>query len=251
MLGMHWSAIIIVCLGLAGVFGEKIIDGREAAPHSRPYMAFLDVSSKFYKYICGGSLIRPDVILTAAHCKGKSITVILGAHYPSQNEKSKQVIPVQEMIPHEEYDDETFKNDIMLLKLKYNATITKEVKTISLPHKNQYFEAGTTCWVAGWGLNVTDGPESDVLREVKVKIQSHCDSSSQICARGTGRKGTCTGDSGGPLVCQGQGKIRTAAGIVSYANSESCEEPDRSNVYVKVSAYLKWIKSKISDRSSA
>uniref|UniRef100_A0A8C4T867 trypsin n=1 Tax=Erpetoichthys calabaricus TaxID=27687 RepID=A0A8C4T867_ERPCA len=236
----------------SGVSGDKIIDGTEAVPHSRPYMAFLMVKEKTKSFICGGSLIRPNVVLTAAHCKGESFILILGAHNFSKNEKSQQVIPVQEMIPHEKFEEKTLKNDIMLLKLKYNATITNEVKVINLPSKDDHdFKPGSICLVAGWGRTATNGRVSNTLREVNVKIQEYCDSTSLICARGSDRKGTCSGDSGGPLVCQGRNNVPTAVGIVSYASSESCENPQRSNVYIKVSAHLRWIESKIAISSSA
>ncbi|XP_028672176.1 mast cell protease 1A-like [Erpetoichthys calabaricus] len=248
MLGMGWAVITVVCLGLAGVSGDKIIDGREALPKSRPYMAFLEISIGIHKSACGGALILPNVVLTAAHCKGRNITVILGAHNRTTNEKSQQVIPVQEMIPHEEFDETFLDNDIMLLKLQSHATITDEVKTIRLAGREEHFQPGTTCSVAGWGLTVTDGAGSDVLREVDVSLQRHCNIANpalQICARGTGRKGTCNGDSGGPLVCRGRNNIPTAAGIVSFSNTRKCEDRHRSNVYAKVSAYREWIKSKI------
>ncbi|KAG2463805.1 DDN1 protein, partial [Polypterus senegalus] len=236
----------------SGVTGDKIIDGREAVPHSRPYMAFFMANGKNKSFICGGLLIRPNVVLTAAHCKGEGIILILGAHHAFKYETSQQVIPVQEVIPHEKFEEKTLKNDIMLLKLKYNATITNEVKVINLPSKDDHdFKPGTICLVAGWGRTATNGNVSDTLREVDVKIQEYCDSTSLICARGLHRKGTCNGDSGGPLVCQGRNNVPTAVGIVSYANSENCENPQRSNVYVKVSAHLKWIESKIGISSSA
>ncbi|MBN3289056.1 MCPT3 protease, partial [Polypterus senegalus] len=248
MLGVGWAVITVVLLGLAGVSGDKIIDGREASPNSRPYMAFLDISEDIHKYMCGGALILPNVVLSAAHCKGSNITVILGAHDRTQNENSQQVIPVQEMISHEEYDETFLHNDIMLLKLQSHAIITDEVNTIRLPGAGEHFEPGTTCSVAGWGLTVTDGAGSNVLREVNVTLQRHCDSANpalQICARGTDKKGTCNGDSGGPLVCQGRNNIPTVAGIVSYSNTRKCEDRHRSNVYAKVSAYREWIESKM------
>ncbi|XP_028672747.2 mast cell protease 1-like isoform X2 [Erpetoichthys calabaricus] len=245
MLRVFLTAITIICLRLAGVSGVNIIDGTVAVPHSRPYIAFLIITKERQLEMCGGFLIYPNVILTAAHCKGKAITVILGAHYHSKNEKSQQRIPVQKMITHEAYNDMTLENDIMILKLQFNATITKEVKTIRLPSEDDHFGPGTTCLVAGWGLTSFPGNSSNVLREVAVKIKEHCNSASEICARGIDKKGTCYGDSGGPLVCPGRNNIPTAVGIVSYMNRENCEDSHGSDMYVNVPAYLKWIKSKI------
>ena len=50
----------------------EISGGREAKPHSRPYMAYLEiVTSREKQVACGGFLIRRDFVLTAAHCAGR------------------------------------------------------------------------------------------------------------------------------------------------------------------------------------
>ncbi|XP_049624176.1 granzyme B-like [Suncus etruscus] len=122
----------------------EIIGGHEAKPHSRPYMAFL----KFFDENsgedsrCGGFLIRKNVVLTAAHCNGSNMTVTLGAHNIKQKEESQQVISVSKAFLHPDYDSKTFNNDIMLLKLKSNAKMTKVVKPISLPGPRNKGDSG-------------------------------------------------------------------------------------------------------------
>ncbi|MBN3289059.1 GRZ1 protein, partial [Polypterus senegalus] len=246
MLRTYWITITAVCVGLAVVSGEKIIDGTEAEAHSRPYMAFLKIKSGKNESWCGGFLILPNFILTAAHCQGESITVQLGVHNRSKKEKSKQNIPAVKIIPHECFNNKTLVNDIMLLKLKHKAKITHKVSTISIPLANESIKS-YECSVAGWGLTKTNGTSSNVLREARVKVQLQ--SASHIFARGPGIKGFCNGDSGGPLVCPGSSDKPTAVGIVSYA-PERCEGPG-SNAYTMVSAYRDWIEMKISASSSA
>ncbi|XP_054571581.1 granzyme B-like isoform X1 [Eptesicus fuscus] len=91
----------------------KIIGGHEVKPHSRPYMAFLRIRISDRKR-CGGFLVREDFVLTAAHCWGRSITVILGAHNIKKRERTQQVIPVKTAIRHPNYHPKV--NDIMLLQ---------------------------------------------------------------------------------------------------------------------------------------
>ncbi|XP_044842261.1 granzyme B-like isoform X2 [Mauremys mutica] len=99
-----------------GAWAGEIIGGREAKPHSRPYMAFLQIQDGQYIKTCGGFLVSKNFVLTAAHCNGEEITVKLGAHNISEQEWSQQEIPVCHQILHPQYDKETTNNDIMLLQ---------------------------------------------------------------------------------------------------------------------------------------
>ncbi|XP_055411813.1 granzyme H-like isoform X4 [Bubalus kerabau] len=95
---------------------EEIIGGHEAKPHSRPYMAFVQFLDEMSWKRCGGVLIQKDFVLTAAHCRGSSINVTLGAHNIKQQERTQQVIQVKKAIHHPDYNPKTFSNDIMLLQ---------------------------------------------------------------------------------------------------------------------------------------
>uniref|UniRef100_A0A8C4TGC8 trypsin n=1 Tax=Erpetoichthys calabaricus TaxID=27687 RepID=A0A8C4TGC8_ERPCA len=249
MRSLCWSAAVIICFALADVSGYTIINGKETKAHRRPYMASLRNAKG--EHICGGFLILPNYVLTAAHCYEEPIKVLLGAHDVSKKEKSWQMIPVQKFFHHKKYNNKTHENDIMLLKLKHDAKMKDEVKSISIPERYEHIKPGTRCVVAGWGRTTCNGSSSKVLREVEVVIQEKCKFASDICTRGTGTMGACNGDSGGPLICLDKIRKSKAVGIVSNRGDENCEDPNHKTVFTNVALYRDWIEGQILKSSAA
>lgn len=222
----------------------EIIGGHEAKPHSRPYMAYLQIMDQGSGKMCGGFLIREDFVLTAAHCLGSKINVTLGAHNIKEQEKTQQIIPVVKTIPHPNYNSKTISNDIMLLKLKSKAKRTRAVKPLNLPRRNVKVKPGDSCYVAGWGKMGPMGKYPNTLQEVELTVQkdqecesylkNYYDKASEICVGDPkSRNASFKGDSGGPLVCK-----KVAAGIVSYGHSDG----STPRAFTKVSNFLSWIK---------
>ncbi|NXL93258.1 GRAB protein, partial [Alectura lathami] len=215
----------------------QIVGGHEARPHSHPYMAYLKIGQT----ACGGFLVAPDWVMTAAHCKVGNATVILGAHNIYKPEKSQQVRGVSSYHPHPEYNPITYANDIMLLKARQSpkATLNDYVKSIPLPRTSSDLRTGTKCCIAGWGLIDKDQATS-TLFETKVSIYSRREctkfypdlDSGMVCAGSFHElRDSSQGDSGGPLVCK-----KVAHGVVSFGYHNP------PGVYTRISEYLKWIK---------
>ncbi|KAK7154280.1 hypothetical protein R3I94_007586 [Phoxinus phoxinus] len=242
--------LLLSVVSLSGGLESGIIGGREVKPHSRPYMASLQYKRQHW---CGGMLIKDDYVLTSAHCLDKTynfLEVVLGGHNISQNEESQQIIQVEKYIQHRNYTNNDFTYDIMLLKLKTKAVRNKFVDVIDLPKKNENVPARVECSIAGWGLKTPGGKASRVLREVSLKLQfsfeckrkwqDYFNSEKMICSVSDGKKAFCQGDSGSPLFCDSK-----LQGMAAYTYPGNCTSKNYPEVYMKISAFLPWIRKNI------
>ncbi|XP_019387604.1 PREDICTED: granzyme A-like [Crocodylus porosus] len=251
LLTLSVSAAFIL-LAIPGDLCMNIIGGQDVIPHSKPFMALI----KDKKHYCGGSLIKKNWVLTAAHCQTKNAEVILGAHSRLKKEKEKQRFKIAKRIPYPCFDSGNKENDLMLLQLKGKVKINKAVKTTNLPNTGTDIKPGTRCQVIGWGTtNNQMNDMSDTLKQVNVTVidRNTCNdkkhynlqpeiTKNMVCAGDVnGGKDSCSGDSGGPLICNGELK-----GITSFGKDGKCGAVQYPGVYTLLTAsYINWIKKTI------
>jgi len=225
---------------------DRIVGGAETEQNEYPWQVGL-VSAGGSRPWCGGTLISPQHVLTAAHCTAgsspSSIAVLLGEHRIDDGSFNK--VTLSAITDHPGYNSNTLDNDFSILTLSQPVTFSKEVSPACLPGGSQDY-AGQVATVSGWGTLTSGGNQPTVLNDVQVTVKSNteCNSaynggitSNMICAADSG-KDSCQGDSGGPLVVKENGRY-ALAGVVSWGYG--CALAQYPGVYARVTAQMDWI----------
>ena len=242
--------------GTAAAPSQAIVGGSDASPGEWPAVAAVS----YGLFSCTGTLIAPNVVLTAGHCSSVTgaavgtpatwpaalIDVRIGGTKYGEGER----VPVSSVVAHPNYNLSAG-YDISLLRLSRNSTKTP-VKVAGAADTGLW-GAGTMEWIVGWGVTEEGGDSPDVLQEAQVPVttDSYCgkaysdfDARTMLCAGfPEGGVDTCQGDSGGPMF-GGSGTGMRVVGATSFG--EGCARAGKPGVYARVgdSTLREWIRSK-------
>ncbi|MFJ3512943.1 trypsin-like serine protease [Streptomyces luteogriseus] len=249
---------------VAGSIDPKVIGGNETTISTAPWMAQLLYSDNRgtsstrddIGFFCGGAVIAPTKVLTAAHCVkgynwGAHGAVVTGtSRLPSDDGTDLHggaATAVLRQWNHSSYDPTTIDNDIAVLTLDTPVKATPIRMTTS--GDTASYKAGTSAKVYGWGrTSSTSDDISETLKTATLPMQSDTTCSGaygrdfvkghMVCAgkpatgSDTGTVSACNGDSGGPLVVNNR-----IVGVVSWGVTD-CVAKGAYSVFSKVSTYV-------------
>ncbi|CAD6215661.1 GSCOCT00000473001.2-RA-CDS [Cotesia congregata] len=246
----------------------RIFNGKPSKRGSWPWQASLQLLHPklgFIGHWCGGVLVDPSWVLTAAHCIHNDVfnlpigalwTTVLGEWELDSGNRGSVRIPVERVVIHEKFDN--YNHDIALMKLSRPAPLSKIIRTICLPEpETEKKLVDTNCFTSGWGRSGPSPSLSAALLEASIPLLTLEDCkkaygnsvplrNGHLCAGHLdGSSGSCVGDSGGPLQCKRSDGVWQLAGITSFGSG--CARPGFPDVYTKVQHYTEWIKNTISN----
>ncbi|MDF2185323.1 serine protease [Grimontia hollisae] len=259
-------------------FSPRVVGGTTASISDAPWQAFIRVGS----YFCGGVVIAPRWILTAAHCLDTagdnekfslasvgSVSVYTGTAELSGVNLLDFQSAVESVYVNNHYDKNAYVNDIALIKLSTNVHPNAVVITLASSSDQATVDAGANAGnndlqLSGWGFKDTDRTvDTNTLQKANLSAVSDATCGSlwgttvtnvsgyqgkYLCALESGI-GACNGDSGGPLVWFDPlkaGDVDGGArlvGLVSFGVASQCASPIYPDVYTQVASYLSWIAS--------
>ncbi|GAA2729153.1 serine protease [Streptomyces nogalater] len=241
------AATALLASPTASAAPQPIVGGTTTTTTAYPFM--MQITDASQNQFCGGTLVSPTKVVTAAHCMvgetTSSVRVVGGRTY--LNGTNGTVSRVSRIWINPDYTDATNGDDVAVLTLSTSMPYTTAKYVTS--SQTSVYAAGTSARILGWGTTSENGSSSNQLRTATVPVVSDtsCRSSygsdfvqsDMVCAGySSGGVDTCQGDSGGPLLIGG-----VLAGITSWG--EGCAEAGYPGVYTRLTTFSNQVTAQV------
>lgn len=198
-------------------------------------------------YICSGTLVAKNLVLTAAHCvdpKTKDLVVFFAQEMKKASKD--QLRRVTGAIVHPDYTEEMKEADMADLALiRFEGEAAPGYVPAPILFDGGHLYNGTKTIVAGYGLSWTIALKrgAGTLRTTELKIDKAQYSRTEAMLGQSVRKGICSGDSGGPAYLEINGRLHVW-GVASRGDSLPGFLTPKCmlfSVFTRVDAYQTWI----------
>jgi len=232
----------------------KIINGTPAELGQFPHLAHVHFYRGTSGYVCSGSMLAPNWVITAGHCVEDvdRFIITVGALNWREPEEGAVVSETTRSILHEMYDQPFGLNhDIGLIELTENIETTDNIAISEI--SKEIFGADVPVIVAGWGKTSDSGSASNILMYndggVFTVSNEKCIETfgpltvtdAHICTTAGPEGGTCNGDSGSPLNYREEDGRLVTIGLCSFGSSAGCEAVGYPKGFTRISSYIDWI----------
>ncbi|KAL7519008.1 hypothetical protein ACHAWX_003812 [Stephanocyclus meneghinianus] len=281
---MFSNASMLRLLTLGGIAANAldapthtIVGGYEIKPNSRPYLVSVGAGKRAYEgLICGGTLVSPRAVMTAAHCLFQLEATLQWSppewvefhRYDLSNDTGVIRLYLKDrsqcdgdVVYHPGYDYLTKENDVAVLFLP---TAINLITPVTLNTDPNVPISNAPLDVAGWGLTENGYPHvphavtleyvtNEACTKKPYRYKDESIAYSMMCASAEG-KDSCSADSGGPLVLGKGGRKGgpqnpvVQVGIVSWGQ-DRCANDRFPGVYTRVSAISDFVKDTVCART--